>query len=88
MHIIVPLLKDLHAAEAHEGQSEQRCGHEADRETFEAFRVLCKLNALAHGGKQNDSKQEAEAAGDTVNGGLDEVVLILNVQKNNPESWW
>ena len=86
-HIFTPSLSEyLHAAEAHEGESHKSSGHEADGESLEALGVLGKLNTLTHACKQDDREQEAKAAGDAVDNGFEEVVLILNVQQNDAQN--
>ena len=86
VHIATSLKRDLHAAEAHEGKSEQSRRHEADREAFKALGVFRMIDALTHGCKQNDSHEEAETAEHAVEGGLDEVEAVLDVEKNNAEN--
>ena len=80
-------LEYLQSAEAHEGQSEQTCGYEAYGEALEALGVFGGVvNLLTNTCEEDDSQHEAKTTGDTVNNRLDEVVVVLNVQKNNTEN--
>ena len=80
-----PPLPNFQAREAHEGQRDQAGRHQSDGEAFKTLGTLGKLHALTHTGKQNNGKQETNAAGNTIGQALTKVIGLLRVLQGHTQ---
>src|SRR5699024_7615711 len=72
------LLPHAQAAEAHEAQRHEAGGDQRDGKAPEGLRRVGELQPLPDAGEEHDGQQEAHAAGDAVDHGLDEVLVLLD----------
>ena len=75
----------LQTGEAHKRQGHQTSGDQGDGKALKRLGIVRKHQPLPNAGEQHDGQQEAQAAGDAVNYGGDEVIVVLHVQQHHTQ---